>query len=473
MFKWYHAIIERAWHFACLIRTPAKGYNNMKSHILRSLLAAFAATSVALANGGGYIRGGVANTGDIEGFEPTATENVQILDEKLHIRAGKSKASVEVRYLMRNVTDKKTKVRFGFPAEESFGNPNPYNAAQVEPHENPAYCKNYQITAAGKPLKVKWQAEKNPENDERMKHLSGWNISEITFAAGEEIPVMIRFDSEYPHESWFVSDDSSDSASIFRYRLSTAACWHGPIVQGRVVVEPDGIHPEDIRVIKPVNRFKKDGDRWIWNFENLEPTLNDDLEIECQPATRFYGSQLIGKYRENLPSHLYVDFIERGKSWSMLHANYTVEASSTLSPDGKTRYDPENVRDRWGENAWSEGAEGSGTGEWLEITPAEPKPLQAIHIKPGYQKSKTNLFKANARPKTMRIELNGEHRFDAEIPDREEEIEVPVIGYEKPVKKIRLTFTAVYPGNRYEDLCITRVLLHAKLDRKPEIQPAR
>lgn len=446
---------------------------SMKPHIFRVILTILATASLALANGGGYFRGGLDNSGDIKGFEPKSTGDIQILDEKLHIKAGKKQASVEVRYLMKNMTDKKVKVRFGFPIEESFGNENAYNPEQAKQHTTPAYCKNYQITAAGEKLKVKWEAEKNEEKDKRMKGLIGWNISELSFAAGEEIPVMIRFDSDYSSENWSVSETSSTSASIFRYRLSTANCWHGSIVQGRIVVEADGIDPKDIRIIKPVNRFKKEGDRWIWNFENLEPTLADDFEIECQPEL-FYEAQerIAGKEGDN-SSHMYADYIGRGGSWSMLHSNYNVKASSTLNPQGENRYDAENVRDTWDDNAWSEGAVGAGIGEWLEITPVAVKPLIDIRIKPGFQKDATELFKANARPKKIRIELNGEHQFDADIPDKEEEIEIPVTGYKKPVQKIRLTFTEVYPGSKYEDMCVTDVRLHVKLDKKPEFQPSR
>jgi hypothetical protein len=446
----------------------------MKSNIMRLISIMLASTSLVLANGGGYSRGGTHRTGDLAGFEPKATENIRIIDEKLHIRAGAKQAQVEVRYLMRNMTDKRVKVRFGFPVEESFTEHAMLpmdDPKRVSRHDQPAYCKNYLITASGKPLKVTWQAEANPEKDEKFKGLSGWNISELVFAKGEEIPVMIRFDSEYPQEEWGVSDDSSISAAIFRYRLSTAACWHGTIASGRIVIEADGIDPTGLRVIKPVNRFKREDGRWVWNFENLEPTLDDDLEIECQPARMIYGGRTIGKWSEDHPPHLYADYIEIGKRWSMLHSNYSVKASSTLKPEGEVRYDPENIRVRWEDSAWSEGAAGPGIGEWLELTPVEPKPLLNIVIKPGYQKNQ--LFKANARPKTIRVELNGTHRFDAAIPDREEEVTIPVTDYQQPVRKIRLTFTDVYPGATYEDLCVTAVQLHVRLDRKPYVQPAR
>jgi len=437
------------------------------------------AAGVAWGNGGGYVRGGVGATGGIAGFEPVATEHVRILDETLLIRAGGDSAKVEVRYLMRNMTDKRVKVRFGFPIEETTSD-SPYRAIGEPPppsHKAPLYCKDYEITARGKPLRVRWQAEENPEGDARFNRLSGWNVSEITFAKGEEIPVTIRFESVYPEGYHFVSETSTTTAGIFRYRLSTAACWHGTIGEGRVIIEPDGIDPADIRVIKPVNRFKKEGERWIWNFKDLEPTLDDDLEIECRPSVNVYGHQSLIPNRSDVPSHQLADYIERGGRWSMLHSNYEVKASSTLAPEGDNRYDATNIRDTWESNAWSEGAAGSGVGEWLELTPKSPKPLIDLQIKPGYQKQiiegRVNLFKLNARPKTMRVELNGEHRFDAEIPDRMEVVVIPVRGYDKPVRRVRLTFTEIYPGEAYEDLCVTSVRLHVRLDREPKFQPSR
>jgi len=434
---------------------------------------------IACGNGGGYITGGVRATGGVVGFEPVATGHVRILDETLVIRAGRDSATVEVRYLMRNMTDKRVRVRFGFPIEESSAD-SPYRAVgdpAPASHKSPLYCKNYQIAARGKPLRVRWQAEENPEGDRRFNGLSGWNISEITFAKGEEVPVTIRFESEYPGGHHFVSETSTTSAGIFRYRLSTAACWHGTIAEGRVIIEPDGIDPADIRVIKPVNRFKREGDRWIWNFKDLEPTLDDDLEIECRPEVNVFGEQpLVREGRERLPMHLYAEFIDRGGRWSMLHSNYTARASSTLAPQGETRYDANNIRDRWAARPWSEGAPGHGAGEWLEITPAAAKPLIDIRIRPGYQgreDDEMHLFKANARPKRVRMELNGEHKFDVELLDEADEVVIPVRGYDKPVRKIRMTFTEVYPGERHEDLCVTSVRLHARLDREPKLRPTR
>lgn len=100
--------------------------------------------SAAFANGGGYFRGGVEKAGDLTGFEPKATENIRMLDEKLTIKLGPKEADVEIRYLMRNITDKKVNVRFGFPVEESFDTAE-WSVDRRKPLDGNSlsYCKNY------------------------------------------------------------------------------------------------------------------------------------------------------------------------------------------------------------------------------------------------------------------------------------------------------------------------------------------
>jgi hypothetical protein len=427
-------------------------------------LAAVLLIQPLLANGGGYFRGGVETVGDVVGFEPKDTEKIRILDEKLTVELGAAAADVEVRYLMRNETDKKVKVRFGFPVEESFDRDllMQAEAGVLEKVMQPRYCQDYLITAAGKPIKSKWQAEPKPSEDKRFLGIAGWQVSEITFAAGEEKPVLIRFRSAYPEESWSVSDDSSTSSSLFKYRLSTAACWAGTIGSGKITLKRNGIPASELKVLKPVNRFRKEGDNWVWDFENLEPTMADDLEIEASPE--------IFSYPDVSPDNLYVS---RGGKWSICHVNYDVKASSTLPDEGKISYAAENLKSLWtAEKAWSEGAEGTGVGEWVELTPRQPKPLAAIDIDPGYFKSEEH-FLANARPKQVRVTLNGEHSFTAAIQNARVTRHIPIQGYNKPVKNIRIVFEQVWPGNRYEDLCVSAIRLHVRLDKKPKIQPAR
>lgn len=90
-------------------------------HLKWSGLILVCTSGIAWGNVGGFVaKGGVRANGDVRGFEPVATENIRILDEKLTANLGPTQAEVEVRYVMKNLTSKQVKVKFGFPVEESF-----------------------------------------------------------------------------------------------------------------------------------------------------------------------------------------------------------------------------------------------------------------------------------------------------------------------------------------------------------------
>lgn len=453
----------------------------MKRHVLSpALLALLALLSLTflpgralLANGGGYLTGGVSSSGDVLGFEPEATEKIRIHDELLVAKLGPNSAKVAVRYRMKNETGETVAVRFGFPVEETGrGEDFADEAGNTDiqgidpeylpkPHRELAYCRDYKVTAGGKTLKAAREEEKRGKKDPLFRHLAGWLVSELTFAGGEEKEVSITFDSVYAKTVRWVSDDSHTGASLFRYRLSTAACWAGSIAKGRIVLEPAGIDPGELRVIKPVNRFKKEGDNWVWEFSELEPTLADDFEVEAQPEFSSYT-----RFEEDKAT----TFAKRNDRWTMVHSNYAIRASSTLPPQGEFTYDAENLK-LW--DAWAEGAKGPGIGESLELKPVVPKPLVAISFDPGLDGHDEKRYVNNARPKKVKLELNGEHTATLDVPDSPEEFRFVIEGYDKPAEKIRLTFEEVWPGKKHEDLCLRNLRLHVALDQKPEVRPAR
>lgn len=442
--------------------------------ILPALLTlTFVPCDLLLANGGGYLTGGVESSGDVLGFEPEATGKIRILEENLVAKLGPNSARVSVRYRMMNETDGKVTVRFGFPVEETgrgedfADDEGDIDIAGIDPeflpkpHREMAYCRNYTVTAGGKALEATWQEEKRGEKDPLFRHLAGWLVSEMTFVGGEEKEVAISFDSLYAKTVRWVSDDSHSAPALFKYRLSTAACWAGTIGKGRIVLEPDGIDSGELRVIKPVNRFRKEGPNWVWEFGELEPTLADDFEVEAQPEVKTFT-----RFEGETPS----TFANRGERWSLVHSNYAIRASSTLAPQGDHTYDAENLK-LW--DAWAEGAKGPGIGEWLELKSAVPKPLVAVSFDPGLDGNDEQRYSNNARPRKVRLELNGEHTVTLDVPDSPEEFRHVVAGYDKPVETIRLTFEEVWPGKKFEDLCLRNLRLHVALEKKPEVRPAR
>lgn len=433
-----------------------------------------AVSSSLFGNGGGYATGGVSESGTVTGFTPSGTEKVQITDETLTIRLGQSAADVEVHYTLKNQGEG-GEVRFGFPVEELDEFDEMTEEEKPKPRSSPKYCRDYSVTVNGKEIGNKFESETEfaKERDEQRVGLKGWLISKVNFKANEEKTMIIRYKSDYPRAGYSVSDDEREKAGIFRYRLSTGAAWAGPIARGRITIEPIGIFPEEVTVLKPVNQFKRAGEGWIWEFTDLEPTLADDIEVEAVPAYESYGYRRLdgsGEYKEGERK---VTFIERKGTWSVSHRNYAVKASSTLPPNGDKTYGPENLVSEE-TKVWCEGAKGPGVGEWLEFTPEVAQPLRSIGIVPGYvDYEKEDLFQKNARPRKVEVLLNDEHRFEVELQDKGEFQEIPVIGYDTPVKTVRLTVKSVYPGAKYEDMCITSVTLEARLKKKPEVSPAR
>lgn len=443
----------------------------MKWMVISAVLGSVSC-GVALANGGGYSRGGVESSGSIQGFEPKQTDKVQILDEQLTITLGPESAAVEVRYLMKNVSESKAKVRFGFPVEVERDNFWGFGGPREELSDEELvekYCAGYEVTAFGKPLKSKFERETMQKEDQRMDGLGGWLISDFKLDPGTEMPMRIAYTTYYPYSYQSVSDDVTVGHRNFNYRLSTAACWVGPIAKGRIVIKSRGIRANEIRFIKPVNRFRKVDDDWVWNFENLEPTLADDLELIPVLGESSYG-RYVARGEVNDPGIKDGNFIERGERWFIEHSSYDIAASSTLMAGETHSYEAERLKE-WN-GLWSEGAKGKGVGEWLELKPAVAKPLDSIVIKPGCWLS-DDLFTKNARPKRIKVELNGEKSFEVALPDRKESCKIFIDDYDRLVSRIRLTFLDVWPGTQYEDLCISQIRLRAILAKKPHVQPAR
>ncbi len=444
--------------------------------LLLSCLAAL--PSLLHANGGGYLRGGLAKSGNVELFEPSGTDQVAILDEELIITPRPQSAAVKIRYQMKNVTDKSVKVEFGFPVEE-LKQRNLYQA-EGKTTKSPApkleYCRNYHIAISDakaaaadfrpKPLPTKTIPEPRLSGISVPK-VEGWIVSQASFAAGEEKTITISYDSDYPRDVSWISSRGNVSPGIFNYRLSTGACWEGTIRHGRIIIEPwEFLDPRELRVLKPVNRFEKVGKNWVWEFKDLEPTLADDLLIELEPAIstfEFTGADgITDRSKQNA---------QRGERWEMAHTNYKVTASSTLPPEGRTSYEADQIK---GWSCWVEGAPGKGEGEWLELRPDVPSVLRAIQIRPGFARSnstndKAELFKANARPKRARVQLNGEKVYEIDFEDKSESQRFFLPDYTEPVEKIKITFLEVYPGASFEDLCVSRIELVSGLSKAPKM----
>jgi hypothetical protein len=141
----------------------------------------------------------------------------------------------------------------------------------------------------------------------------------------------------------------------------------------------------------------------------------------------------------------------------------SAEASSYLVNDWnrfQENYLPLYVGDDDPRTAWDLKTE--GIGEWIRmhVTPMESATHVRMKIRNGYQKTQ-KLFAANSRAKTLTVVLLPSGKtVDVELTDSFGWQEISVDQPAGPLNAVELRVKAVYPGKKYDDLCLSDVQLY-------------
>src|SRR5262245_48694318 len=453
--------------------------------------------STLLANGGAW-QAGVPGTGSASATNQNHKTDVTIEEEALKIDLHPEYADVEVRYRMHN-TGPKVQQDFFFPVER--WKKIPY--ADIEPIQSD--IDHYQISVDGKDLKStnvagpKEESSKTKEAtseanqkssdaegegggttsgsfwEQDVSTIKSWKKSVIPFERNQTRELMVHYNARYAEKDESVSDDLHTSDATFAYSLSPAATWNGPIGKGKIEINIFHPEPEDVSIEKPKERFQKVNDtHYEWTFENLKPSLADDIRIVAHSK---YDKYPTGYSEEDFQHR--ASYVLREHQYFLDHTDYDATASSTLAAQGKHNYDVVNIKGdptREIQSPWAEGVEGDGIGESITLNVKRPLPLYGILIQPGYYAydDKDSWLKNN-RVAQLEITLNDEHTFTESIPD--EQFENPYLirvrDYGKPVNTIKLMIKGVHRGTQFRDTCISLVELRAPLTKKPEIQGAR
>lgn len=139
------------------------------------------------------------------------------------------------------------------------------------------------------------------------------------------------------------------------------------------------------------------------------------------------------------------------------------EASSYLVNDWnrfQENYLPLYLGDDDPHTAWSLKTE--GIGEWIRVhvTPMENATHVRMKIRNGYQKSE-KLFAANSRARTLTVVLLPSNKsVDVDLTDSFGWQEIAVDQAAGPLNAVELRVKAVYPGTKYDDLCLSDVQLY-------------
>jgi hypothetical protein len=139
------------------------------------------------------------------------------------------------------------------------------------------------------------------------------------------------------------------------------------------------------------------------------------------------------------------------------------EASSYLVNDWnkfQENYLPLYVGDDDPHTAWSLKTE--GIGEWLRVhvTPMEGATKVRMKIRNGYQKT-PRLWEANSRAKELTVTLlPSKKTVDVTLADKSDWQEIAVDQPAGAFESVELKVKSIYPGKKYDDLCISDVQLY-------------
>ena len=132
----------------------------------------------------------------------------------------------------------------------------------------------------------------------------------------------------------------------------------------------------------------------------------------------------------------------------------SITASSTLVENGQD-HKVQNLINNDNSLAWVEGAPGNGIGENVVFTFNNPAQFRGFTIQNGYSKS-GELFQKNARAKRLRFEFSDGSKEYIDVSDT---INSQSYSFSKPIVAdgVTMYIESVYPGNTYEDTCITSI----------------
>jgi len=462
-------------------------------------LALFVGSGSTLLGNGGAWQAGIPATGNASASKNDQHTDITIENELLKIDLHPEYADVTVRYRMHN-TGPKVQQDFFFPVER-------WGRIQTADEDRESDDINrYQINVDGKELKSTNVAgpteertvetreatseakEESSETEapvgettsgdiwqEKVSIIKSWKKSVIPFERNQTRDVTIHYKAGYAENDESVSDDLHIGDASFAYSLSPAATWKGPIGKGKIEINILHPEPEDVSIQKPKDRFKKISDtRYEWDFENLKPTMADDIRIVAHSK---YDSYTTGFSEEDATKR--TSYVLKEHQYFLDHSDYDATASSTLAAQGKHNYDVVNIKDdptREVQSPWVEGVEGDGIGESITLSVKRSLPLYGILIQPGYYDyDNKDPWRKNNRVAALEITLNDEHTFTANIPDElfKRPYLIRVGDYTKPVNKIKLVIKGVHRGTQFRDTCISLIKLRVALSKKPEVTNAR
>lgn len=155
---------------------------------------------------------------------------------------------------------------------------------------------------------------------------------------------------------------------------------------------------------------------------------------------------------------------------------YSIEATSELPQTDENNYYAYNLMDGDPSTAWSEGISGNGIGEMITINLNGFYDVSGLCLYNGYTKN-WDIYYKNGRVKEIKVDFGNGNIItqkmnyvteEDNMPKEEDIIEnnVTSIDLETPITtdKIIITITDAFSGNKYDDVCLSEIILYDNIN---------
>ena len=265
--------------------------------------------------------------------------------------------------------------------------------------------------------------------------------SNVILCATFDSPNNINFDVNYPGNYLRKLSTSTDSGYLYyTYKLEDGSSYRDYILEAKGIIIL--CQEEDKNITKiSLTDFQK------WSAEFWK-TIKYDTDLRRYSPTSENGCG-VWIYEDGIKSIKSSSFLtEKNDTYSAMNLKDKIYLQTNLE-DMNYAYDSITP-------PWVEGVNGYGIGEWLDIDfKYKSDELQILNGFVDFRRM--YLFKENSRVKTILVESENP-KFSKEY-ELEDLVKFNVIKLPEKTDHVRITIKDVYKGEKYDDTCISSILI--------------
>lgn len=391
-------------------------------------------------------------------------KNISIISEKLYIKLDENRSNVKVIYLLWNNSDNDYQnIDYGFPIDYIFLS----DSSSFSWRDS--YLKDVRFKLNGKELAFQSsKATPLANQDDKNDLYRRWFYTQLDITKHS----FITLEVEYSLENNYLCDGSSplylsvlDGCTMhtLTYDFSPASNWGDGIIKDFYVE----IDASDLDL---KGNFSQEATE---NFEER------GVEVE---GLNLHASDNRYTFRQknfdlNKAEPLFIKYFSQAISSLDIIANHRLnnDAYQVKTSGELKKYPSSNLTDMNLETAWVT----KGKGGWIEFTFKEPVTnLAGFAIVNGFAKN-YDTYNENNRLKNIRVDIKQTGKdwktmeWFSELPDKPYSklyfsnlfTKIDYIDFydsiesEEPIEKIRFRIQDIYSGSKYDDTCISEIIL--------------